>query len=802
MLAGFSPSSAIRRLSRMVTDTSASSLIKELVELSSKQRKLVRSSKYAAPADPAISITSWKMNEVKYYTVPSPFPTYARGIFSTEQNGEHRIVARGYDKFFNIGEVGWCTWPAIEAHTAAPYTLSLKSNGCIIFIAALSPDKLLVTSKHSLGPTNTHAVTGERWLRKYLEQKGRSEADLAAVLWKNNWTAISELCDDSFEEHVLAYPPELTGLHLHGLNENTRAFKTLPQADVDAFADEWGFIKTASVELSSVAQVREFADECSKTGSWNGQPVEGFVVRTQVAPAPPESSPRSTPPYPPGSNFFFKIKYEEPYLKYRDWREITKMLLSMRQGNANQTNDGMSLEKLPKQKLRREETQAYAKWVIEEIRRDPEAFAEYANNKGIIAIRERFLAFAQTDDGKKSVQEVVKPVKDFGKTVILPVAIPGCGKTMLSLALSRLFGFGHTQSDDVHVKKAAPIFLKNVVDLLNTNDVVIADKNNHLVQHRQALREATAEFDPPVRLLALNWAMDKYAPATVHRICSDRVQGRGSNHQTLRPDSAKSHEDILWMFITKAEPLAPAEVDEVVEMNLEDGLEEAVARAVEACVRVLGVAPPDQAAVHEAIEYARSYTPAVKKPDLLPSKKDKDAKKPRYFALLPEVSVETTLKNVEALAQVKFWTRIRQEKRIAARPHITIVHQNSIGSQSSGDAQALWERCKRLSEMEQPPLFQFKLGHVVWNDRVMAVTVDDIELVEEGGEGHHGAEFVAGLEDELKQRLHVTVGTRDPNVPPVEAKAMVAQWRTNGASAKSAPLNGVIGVGRVKRMTV
>lgn len=49
------------------------------------------------------------MNEYKYYDVPSPFPSLARGVFSIEVQGGHRIVARGYDKFFNIGEVPWTT---------------------------------------------------------------------------------------------------------------------------------------------------------------------------------------------------------------------------------------------------------------------------------------------------------------------------------------------------------------------------------------------------------------------------------------------------------------------------------------------------------------------------------------------------------------------------------------------------------------------------------------------------------------------------------------------------------------------
>lgn len=82
-------------------------------------------------------------------------------------------------------------------HTAAPYTLSLKSNGCIIFIGALTPEKLVITSKHSLGPIGqsekSHAEAGEGWLKRYLKEKGRTEAELAKTLWDNNWTAIAEV---------------------------------------------------------------------------------------------------------------------------------------------------------------------------------------------------------------------------------------------------------------------------------------------------------------------------------------------------------------------------------------------------------------------------------------------------------------------------------------------------------------------------------------------------------------------------------------------------------------------------------
>ena len=78
---------------------------------------------------------------------------------------------------------------------------------------------------------------------------------------------------------VLSYPPEKTGLHLHGINESIGAFITLPQASVDAFAAEWGFIQTPSA-------LESFTSECAKTGRWNGEAVDGFVVRTPVTKPP------------------------------------------------------------------------------------------------------------------------------------------------------------------------------------------------------------------------------------------------------------------------------------------------------------------------------------------------------------------------------------------------------------------------------------------------------------------------------------------------------------------------------------
>jgi tRNA ligase len=133
-------------------------------------------------------------------------------------------------------------------------------------------------------------------------------------------------------------------------------------------------------------------------------------------------------PYQDGSSFFFKVKFDEPYMMYRDWREVTKMLLSPK-GAMNPRN-------LPKSKMKRPETKVYVNWVIEEFKRNPDAFKDYTKGKGIIATREKFLTWLKSDNGERGLAAVEKrmksastsDVREYGKTVIVPVAIPGCGK--------------------------------------------------------------------------------------------------------------------------------------------------------------------------------------------------------------------------------------------------------------------------------------------------------------------------------------------------------------------------------------
>lgn len=115
----------------------------------------------------------------------------------------------------------------MEKYSEGPYHLTLKSNGCLILISALTPSHLLVASKHSLGTTTeediakaaavgiedtkgkkatrgsaedgteaedrTHAAVGREWVKRTLKAKGKTEAELARRLWDQNLSAVLEV---------------------------------------------------------------------------------------------------------------------------------------------------------------------------------------------------------------------------------------------------------------------------------------------------------------------------------------------------------------------------------------------------------------------------------------------------------------------------------------------------------------------------------------------------------------------------------------------------------------------------------
>lgn len=268
---------------------------------------------------------------------------------------------------------------------------------------------------------------------KTLRQAQRTEQDLARLLWDNSWTAVAELCDDAFEEHVLPYAPERTGLHLHGINCNERDLRTLPPDQVNDIAAEFGFIQTLYITLNTAAEVKAFGDACAADdGRWNGEHVEGFVVR----------SPAKGTPVDQHHNFMFKIKFDQPYLRWREWREITRRMLAFVQKQpSTSTGTLASLNEEPGMlfgvkisKMQHPETRAYATFVARQIEQDLSQFDEWKQGRGIVKTRDRFFEWLKTqptaDQSSASANESSRAAdtRPFDRTMIVPIAVPGCGR--------------------------------------------------------------------------------------------------------------------------------------------------------------------------------------------------------------------------------------------------------------------------------------------------------------------------------------------------------------------------------------
>lgn len=482
-------------------------------------------------------VHSWRFQDWDYKR--PDLPTYARGLF-TGKNAKNQpeICIRGYDKFFNTGEVHATEWRTIKQATKGPYELSLKENGCIIFISGLHDGSLLVCSKHSTGPRReevSHAMAGEKWVDKHLASVGKTRQELAKDLRDRNATAVFELCDDEFEEHILAYEKDAAGLYLHGININLPEFMTYPGAQVQAYAEEWGFKKTDFLVYEDIDSTKTFLDEVAETGHYNGRDIEGFVIRCK---ARQDSANRF-------GDWFFKYKFEEPYLMYRQWRECTKSIIGGRP---------------PRYKKHVKITEEYLLYARKMLAENPHLAKAYGANHGIIKLRDNFL---QEKNLKGS--DIIRaeyallggaPEDATGNIILVPVATLGCGKTTIAVALTHLFGWGHVQNDNITGKGRPPRFTKEVLTQLEDLPVVFADRNNAQRHEREQIIGDVHQTHSHVRLVALNFAHSPDALSKIRKVTQNRVLARGDNHQTIQAATdSKKVVGIMEGFISRFEAL-------------------------------------------------------------------------------------------------------------------------------------------------------------------------------------------------------------------------------------------------------
>ena len=741
---------------------------------------------YSVSGTDNVHVDSWRFQDWDYKR--DDLPTYARGLFTYKtRNGTPEIASRGYDKFFNVDEVHDTKWHNVETQTKGPYELSVKENGCIIFMSGLEDDVLLVCSKHSTGPRGdadaSHACVGEKWVDRHLAEVGRTKQQLARELRKRNITAVAELCDDSFEEHVLAYDEKSAGLYLHGINLNVPEFVTYPSQLVHKFADEWGLKKAEYLVKEDLEVVKTFLAGCAETGSWNNRDTEGFVIRCLKKEA--------------GSyvNWFFKYKFEEPYLMYRQWREATKAVIA---------------GKPPRFKKHKKITEEYLLYARRQLSKNRYLGKAYNANHGIIAMRDGFLeesGLKGSDIIRQEQAESGTELQQVTNNVILvPLATIGCGKTTVAVALTKLFDWGHIQNDNITGQKGRPKqFALQVTNSLLDHSVVIADRNNHQKRERKQLFDDIGPVVQGVRFVALHYAHDQNL-AEVRRITQQRVLERGDNHQTIQAGT-KSREEIIGImdgFLHRFEPLnatvePDSAFDEVIDLDVavssRNNLETIVKALHEAYPKLIPDLPSNSDLDDAMAAALNDYEPSIKHDLSFQSKnKNKGPKTSKgnqsnspmqpkvpeieYFCLkFPStqvlIALETAFQSQDPNVG-RFYRQLQQTRRVQATFHVTLIHRASIPQHGS-----LWNHLSSLhsatsSEQQgtKDPLLgrcPVQLERVVWDKRVMCIVA---RILDPGWETANST-------------AHITVGTADLSIKPKESNTLLDRWLQNGANEES-----------------
>ncbi|KAM3159903.1 tRNA ligase [Lachancea thermotolerans] len=700
-------------------------------------------------------VFSWKFNEWDYGKNNIKLPLNARGLFTLDDPENPRIVTRGYDKFFNINEVSTTKWDWLAANTLGPYEVTVKENGCIIFVSGLEDGSLVVCSKHSTGERDdtdrNHSMAGENFLKRQLESYGLEPRELGLALFNMNATAVAEYCDDSFEEHILEYTKDAAGLYLHGININKRVFQTLPMNEVHDFALAYGFKTIEYFTKHDITTLRQFLEGCASVGSYRNKEIEGFVVRCKLR---------------DGSAFFFKFKFEEPYLMYRQWREATKKYITTK-------------SRVFSFKKHRFITNKYLDFVIPILDADPKICEEYMRDSGIIKLRKAFLEDYGLTGMEILNSEVIQQLElqnaiDYNKVdentkfLLFPVATIGCGKTTTALTIRNLFPetWSHVQNDDITGKDKS-LLMKRSLELLAKDNIkaVVTDRNNHQFRERkqlfewfEELKEKYLPYDCNVKIVALSFLPYEDIDAT-SRLTIKRVMARGDRHQSIKVDSdgEKKVLGIMRGFLKRYQPVAPDRdpdnmFDLVINLQVRDtdsSLINAkeILRELNHHYPVLVPSIPPAEDIKAAFDKSLLYTPTTtKKIGKSSSSEGKAFKlKPSYFSANIEGSqsfikaICDLVSRVETSTDVSSVIKAFEENKAQPEFHITLCHV-ATGKRGTQKQKDIWcEFNKRYNHLlvkgEGNQTFQntliktndkveFKVKSVVWDSSIVTLVAE------------------------------------------------------------------------------
>ena len=224
------------------------------------------------------NISSFNFTEKAFYDkVWDEQTTKARGLYLDILKG--KVVARAYDKFFNINERPETKFDMLQYKLQFPVTAYVKENGFLGIISYNEyEDDLLIASKSTLDSQFAE------WFREMLYEKVSADniQEMKKYIKEHNVSFVFECVDMKNDSHIIEYPN--SELFLLDIVQNDMNFSKYEYDTMVDIAHQFGL--TPKEKAFEIATWQEFFDWyydiLEEDYEYDGRKIEGFVIEDSV----------------------------------------------------------------------------------------------------------------------------------------------------------------------------------------------------------------------------------------------------------------------------------------------------------------------------------------------------------------------------------------------------------------------------------------------------------------------------------------------------------------------------------------
>lgn len=224
------------------------------------------------------NISSFNFTEKAFYDkVWDEQTTKSRGLYLDTLKG--KVVARAYDKFFNINERPETKFDMLQYKLQFPVTAYVKENGFLGIVSYNEyEDDLLIASKSTLDSQFA------QWFREMLYEKVSAEniQEMKKYIKEHNVSFVFECVDMKNDPHIIEYPNG--ELFLLDIVQNDMNFSKYEYDTMVDVASQFGL--TPKEKAFEIATWQEFFDWyydiLEEDYEYDGRKIEGFVIEDSV----------------------------------------------------------------------------------------------------------------------------------------------------------------------------------------------------------------------------------------------------------------------------------------------------------------------------------------------------------------------------------------------------------------------------------------------------------------------------------------------------------------------------------------